>query len=210
MTTDNETETEEEENDAWMPVEEQAMQKHKPAFEEMKMSLIHSGLDKQSAEEKAYASILPKLQKELENIYMECLMWMKQLKNDPVHKKIMQTRDAFMDSDDFDPEEAMEVAVDKRKFLINRLLKDYSFSEDSDSNERVKLASLISQYRYKRAELSSYQQMLIYSLHKITSSLFFAHKFIFLYSPKPLYLLFEQYCYIYTSCLSQIVRALNE
>ena len=62
-------------------------------------------------------------------------MWMKQLKNDPVHKKIMQTRDAFMDSDDFDPEEAMEAAVDKRKFLINRLLKDYSFSEDSDDED---------------------------------------------------------------------------
>ena len=46
MTTDNETETQEEENDAWMPMVEQAMQKHKPAFEEMKMNLIHSGLDK--------------------------------------------------------------------------------------------------------------------------------------------------------------------
>ena len=135
MTTDNEMETEEEENDAWMPMVEQAMQKHKPPFEEMKMNVIHSGLDKQSAEEKAYSSILPKLQKELENIYMERLMWMKQLKNDPVHKKIMQTRDAFMDSDDFDPEEAMEAAVDKRKFLINRLLKDYSFSEDSDDED---------------------------------------------------------------------------
>ena len=31
----------------------------------------------------------------------------------------MQTRDAFMDSDDFDPAEAMEAAVEKRKFLIN-------------------------------------------------------------------------------------------
>ena len=135
MTTDNETETQEEENDAWMPMVEQAMQKHKPTFEEMKMNLIHSGLDKQSAEEKAYSSILPKLQKELENIYMERLMWMKQLKNDPVHKKIMQTRDAFMDSDDFDPEEAMEAAVDKRKFLIKRLLRDYSFTEDSDDED---------------------------------------------------------------------------
>ena len=85
MTTDNETETEEEEN--------------------------------------AYSSILPKLQKELENIYIECLMWMQQLKNDPVHKKKMQTRDAFMHSDNFDPEEAMEAAVDKRKFLIKRLLR---------------------------------------------------------------------------------------
>ena len=77
MTTDNETETEEEENNAWMPMVEQAMQKHKMAFEEMKMNLIHSGLDKQSAGAKAYSSILPKLQKELENIYMEHLVWMK-------------------------------------------------------------------------------------------------------------------------------------
>ena len=60
---------------------------------------------------------------------------MKQLKNDPVYKKIMQTRDAFMDSDDFDPEEAMEAAVDKRKFLIKKLLKDYNFTEDSDDED---------------------------------------------------------------------------
>ena len=57
---------------------------------------------------------------------------MKQLKNDPVYTKIMQTRDPFMDSDDFDPEVAMEAAVDKRKFLIKKLLKDYNFTEDSD------------------------------------------------------------------------------
>ena len=66
---------------------------------------------------------------------MERLLWMKQLKNDLVHKKIMQTRYAFMDSDDFDPEEAMQAAVDKRKFLIKRLLRDYSFTEDSDDED---------------------------------------------------------------------------
>ena len=44
-------------------------------------------------------------------------MWMKQLKNDPVHKKIMQTRDAFMDSDDFDPEETMEQLLTRENFL---------------------------------------------------------------------------------------------
>ena len=69
ITTDNETETEEEENDAWMPMLEQATQKHKTAFEKMKTNLMHSGLDKQSAGEKTYSSVLHKLQKELENIY---------------------------------------------------------------------------------------------------------------------------------------------
>jgi hypothetical protein len=38
---------------------------------------------------------LSELQKELENIFIECLVWMKQIKEDPVHKKIMQTKDAL-------------------------------------------------------------------------------------------------------------------
>ncbi len=42
MTTDNETETEEEENDPWTPMVEEAMQKHKTTFEEMKMNLIYT------------------------------------------------------------------------------------------------------------------------------------------------------------------------
>ena len=63
ITTDNETDTEEEENDPWMPMVEEAMQKHKAAFEEIKMNLIYNGLDEKSAEQKAYSDILPILQK---------------------------------------------------------------------------------------------------------------------------------------------------
>ena len=44
MTGDSETE-EEEEADPWVPMVEEAMQKHKAAFQEMKMNLTHSGLD---------------------------------------------------------------------------------------------------------------------------------------------------------------------
>ena len=47
----------------------------------------------------------------------------------------MQTNDAFVDNDDFDPEEATEAAVDKRKFLIKKVLKYYSFTEDSDDED---------------------------------------------------------------------------
>ncbi len=56
MTTDNEMETDEE---LILPLIEEEMQKHKTAFEEMKMNLIHSGIDEQSAEEKAYSNVLP-------------------------------------------------------------------------------------------------------------------------------------------------------
>jgi hypothetical protein len=78
---DTGSETEEE----MEPLIEEAKQRSNIAFEEMKESLINSGLDEQSANDKAYSNILPKLQKELENIYMERLVWMKQLKKDPVY-----------------------------------------------------------------------------------------------------------------------------
>ena len=35
--------------------------------------------------------------------------------------------DEFINSDDFDHDEALEAAVDKRKFLLKRLLKDNSY-----------------------------------------------------------------------------------
>ena len=132
------SETEEEELDPWMPMVEEAMQKHKAAFQEMKMNLTQSGLDEETAGETAYSNILPELQKELESIYLQRLQWIQQLKKDPVHKKIMETKDALVNDDDFDQEEAMEAAVNKRKFLIKRHLKDYSFTsftEDSDDEE---------------------------------------------------------------------------
>ena len=86
------SETEEEEADPWMPMVEEAMQKHKAAFQEMKMNLTQSGLDEETAGKTAYSNILPELQKELESIYLQRLQWIQQLKKDPVHKKIMQTR----------------------------------------------------------------------------------------------------------------------
>ena len=87
MRTDNESETEEE-MDPWKPLIEEAKQRRNIALEEMKESLINTGLDEQSAKDKAFSNMLPKLQKELENIYMERFVWMRQLKKDPVHKKI--------------------------------------------------------------------------------------------------------------------------
>ena len=124
----------EEEMDPWIPLIEEAKQRRNTALEEMKESLINTGLDEQSAKDKAFSNMPPKLQKELENIYMERLVWMRQLKKDPVHKKIMRTKDALVENDDFDPEEALKAAVDKRKFLIRRLLKGYHFDEENDDD----------------------------------------------------------------------------
>ena len=94
ISTDNESETEEV-MDPWLPFIEEAKQRINIAFERMKENLINGGLDEQSAKDNAYCNILPELQKELGNIYIEHHVWTKQLKEDPVHKKIMQTKDAL-------------------------------------------------------------------------------------------------------------------
>ena len=131
MATDNEGESEEQ-LDPWVPLIEEAKRRSDIVLENVKEILINSGIDEQTARDQAYSNVLPKLQKELESVYMQRLMWMAQLKNDPIHRKIMQTKNALMKNDDFDPEEAMEAAIDKRKFLIRRLLKDYSFTKEND------------------------------------------------------------------------------
>ena len=47
-----------------------------------------------------------------------------EMKRDPVHRKIMKTKEAFVGEDEFDPDEAVAAAVRKRKFLLERTLED--------------------------------------------------------------------------------------
>ena len=116
MATDNEGESEEQ-LDPWVPLIEEAKRYCSDiVLENAKEVLINSGRDEQTAREQAYSNVLPKLQKELESVYMQRLMWMAQLKNDPIHRKIMQTKNALMKNDDFDPEEAMEAVLIRESF----------------------------------------------------------------------------------------------
>ena len=55
--------------------------------------LTNSGLGITTAEIKAQSTILPKIEKESENIDLKRLKWMRNPRNNPVHKKIMHTRD---------------------------------------------------------------------------------------------------------------------
>ena len=91
MATDNEGESEEQ-LDPWVPLIEEAKRRSDIVSENVKEILINNGIDEQTARDQAYSNVLPKLQKELESVYMQRLMWMAQLKNDPIHRKIMQTK----------------------------------------------------------------------------------------------------------------------
>jgi hypothetical protein len=57
---------------------------------------------------------------------------MKALKNDPVHRKIMETKEIFANEDSFDPDEALSAAIDKKKFLLKQFLEDQGRFSDID------------------------------------------------------------------------------
>ena len=127
----------ENESDPSESFREEAKERNVSEYEEIQQNFIERGLDEESASSQAYSLILPKLQKDLERIYLECLFWMRQLRKNRVHRKVMNTRDEFINSDDFDHDEASEAAVDKRKFLLKRLLKDNTFIEDENADSDV-------------------------------------------------------------------------
>ena len=64
---------------------------------------------------------------------MDNLAWMKALKKDPIYKKIMATRDEYVNNNRFDPNEAIAAAVKKRKFLLKRLLEGQGVFQNNES-----------------------------------------------------------------------------
>ncbi len=116
----------------WAELIDEVKQRTSSAYEELLQNLIYEGYDEQEAKTEAYSLVLPKLEKALEDVYLERLLWMRELKQDPMHKTIMRTRDAFVNDDEFEPEEALAAAINKRKFLLKKLLNDGRFDEDDD------------------------------------------------------------------------------
>ena len=50
----------------------------------------------------------------------------------------MKTPRRFIDEDDMDFDEAVELAVEKRKFLLNRVVKEKLLPDKSDDDEEAK------------------------------------------------------------------------
>ena len=88
-----ETDDSDEEADAWRALIDEATAEFHTKHSELVQSFENEGFSKIDAKKQAFAAILPELRKELGNVYMDRLQWISQLKRDPVHRKIMKTRD---------------------------------------------------------------------------------------------------------------------
>ena len=121
ITTENSSD---EELDPWTTLINDAASKVRDQYEDILRALLMGGHDESEAKQEAFEKILPVFQKELSNVYMNNLAWMKALRKDPIHKKIMATRDDYVNNKMFDQDEGIAAAVKKRKFLLKRLLED--------------------------------------------------------------------------------------
>ena len=101
-----------------------AASKFRDQYDDILQALLMEGHDESEAKEEAFENILPVFQKELSDVYRNNLAWMKALKKDPTHKKIMATRDDYVNNNMFDQDENTAAAVKKRQFLLKRLLED--------------------------------------------------------------------------------------
>ena len=81
---------------------------------------------------KAENALLLVYRKELTKVLLENLQWMRAMKKDPTFKKVMETQKELKDTEGFDWLESTELAIDKRKFLLNRLYQQQPIPQDED------------------------------------------------------------------------------
>ena len=80
-------------------------------------------------------ALLAVCRKELRKVFLEYLQWMHAMKKDSTFQKVMQTQKDLKDTEGFDWQESIELAIDKRKFLLNRLFVKQELPKDV-SNQR--------------------------------------------------------------------------
>ena len=81
---------------------------------------------------KAENALLSVYRKELRKVLLENLQWMYAMKKDSTFKKVMETQKELKDTEGFDWLESTELAIDKRKFLLNRLYEKQPIPQHQD------------------------------------------------------------------------------
>ena len=134
---DDDTSDAESEHDesAWSRIKEEAKARHLQDYEKLVQGFLDDGMNGEEAKHKAFKQILPVLQKEARNIYLESLQWMRELRRDPIHKQVMKTKHSYEEDDGFSGDEALEAAVHKRKFLLNKMFDQDDRYDDSDTEQ---------------------------------------------------------------------------
>ena len=134
---DNEEEEEAYEEDSpWFSLIETVFEQCQRKFDKRVASHMSSAdMDEAEARKLVYRNILHIYRKVLTNHFVDKVLWFPSMKRDPIFKTVKRTASGLIDLDDYDGEEAWKSAVNKRKFLFDRVLKEYEPPEVSVREE---------------------------------------------------------------------------
>ena len=127
---DSSEEEEEEHVDPWSRIQNEVCNRHEAQLEALINEYEQNGDSPEVARIKAENALLPVYRKELRKVFLEFLQWMHAMKKDPTFRKVMETRQDLKDTEGYDWLESTELAIDKRKFLLNRLFVKQTVPED--------------------------------------------------------------------------------
>ena len=144
---EGETDDDEPDFDPWDPLRKQVGEDLKESYMEEVKRFLDKGKTQDYAEKAAFNALLPLSRRRLRRTYLQRLKWTHRIKRDALHRKVIKTLQRFIDEEEMDFDEAAELAVAKRKFLLNRvmrkqLLPDESDDDDDDEEEEMEAASI--------------------------------------------------------------------
>ena len=128
-------EDEEPDYDPWLPLRKKVRDDLEDKYIKEVKRFLDMGKTQEYAENAALNALLPLSRRRLRRIYLQRLIWIHRIKRDALHRKVMNTLHRFIDEDDMDFEEAAESAVEKRKFLLNRVLTKKVLPEEPEDDD---------------------------------------------------------------------------
>lgn len=122
--------------DSWRLLIEEVFKRCQSEFNErVAKYMLEKGIEQEAARKKVYDIMLPTYRKVLANVFVNEILWFEAMKKDRTYLTVKKTVSDLKLYDDFDNEEAWKSAVSKRKFLFDRILKEYDPPKLSDTRD---------------------------------------------------------------------------
>ncbi len=112
--------------DPWLEMVEYTYKAMQPDFDAAVSELLGDGdISEKEARKKAFKELLPKYRRYIIDKYLFRVLWCDSVRNDTVHKAVRKTAKRLREDDDYDSEESWKYATNKRKYLFDKLFKQY-------------------------------------------------------------------------------------
>ena len=117
----------------WDRIHDEVVRRHEDRLNALINGYEHNADSSEVASVKADNAMLPVYKKELRKVLLEYLQWMHAMTKDSTFRKVMETQKELKDTEEFDWLESTELAIDKRKFLLNRIFVKQQVSEQDEN-----------------------------------------------------------------------------